>query len=103
MPRNIRKPIDPISDAITEFRISAKILIDRGNLRITTSDHEAVVKKSLERSTSLLTIILKSRDLDFELSEDVLAVTGQITKDNIQQVVSKIYNYRSQYITGEMK
>ena len=100
MPRLVKKPTDPVTDAITEFRISAKILVAKDKLMIHDPVHEDVVKKALERSASFLTIAVKNKELDIPLSDNVLAITGPITKDNISDAVSKIYQFRNEHVIG---
>lgn len=100
MARIVKNPRDPIAEAITEFRISAKLLVATDNLRLTDPIYEQSAKTALERAASYLALILKSKDLDLKLADTVLAVTGPITAETIKEAVAKIYQYRQQHVLG---
>ena len=90
-----RAPVDPIADAIKQVRIASKILISTGNLRITDPIYETTVKKALETSVSFLTVYVKDSELNLELTDEVLDITGPVTLNNLKSMIPKIYEYRN--------
>lgn len=100
MARIIKTPRDPIAEAITEFRIAAKLLVATDNFKLTDVEYEKSTKSILERSAAYLALVLKTKTLDLKLADSVLAVTGPITAETIKEAIPKIYQFRQQYVLG---
>lgn len=103
MARVIKTPIDPVKEATKHVKITSKILVAMDNLKLTDEIYEQSIKNALENAISFLSITINKQDVEIELADTVLSITGPIAADNIHEFIPKIYAFRDKHITGRTR